>query len=141
MAYLVQSSLLVQSFQSKDGRHSFITGSKCLTNADGFHKIRNICLNVTTKSVTWFEAREFCKSLDADLATVNSMEAVTDISETIEIGGQFWVGLHRISWQNKDNKGIFITIRSINQWIQNFLLRHCIYENDGQYTFLVYSDN
>ena len=70
----------------------------------------NRCLKFTTKSLTWFEAREFCRSFNADLATINSLDAVKTISEKTEIGGQYWVGLHRISWQNKDNRGTGISI-------------------------------
>ena len=85
----------------------YVSVSKCSTDSDGFHYIIDRCLNFATRAITWFEAREFCRKLDADLVTVNSMEAVKTISEQIESGGQFWVGLHRISWQNKDNKGVF----------------------------------
>ena len=86
------------------------------------------CLHFITYSLTWFNAREFCRSIDADLATLNSTEAVKTISEKIETGGQYWVGLHRISWRNKDNKGMCITIKSINQSVQNCLLRCCKYK-------------
>ena len=72
-------------------------------------------MHFTTTSLTWFDARDFCRRLGSDLATVNSIKAVKTISERIKTGGQYWVGLHRISWRNKDNKGMFTSIKSINQ--------------------------
>ena len=76
------------------------------------------CIIFSTKSVTWFEAREFCRSLNADLATVNSMEAVITISNSVVHVGQFWVGLHRISWQDKNKNGTVLYIKFNYQFIR-----------------------
>ena len=93
--------------------------TKCSTAGDMWYsKIYfSKCFIFSTKSITWFEAREFCTSLNADLATINSLEAVKTISAEIKRGGQYWVGLHRISWKDKNKKGTILYIRFKYQFI------------------------
>ena len=114
MTYVLQASF-IPSVPINFIEIFLITVSKCSTTTDGFYNIMDRCLHFATKSLTWFDARDVCRRLGGDLATVNSIMAVKTVSGKIETGGQYWVGLHRISWQNKDNKGIFISIKSINQ--------------------------
>ena len=58
--------------------------------------------------MTWYDARKLCRNLNGELATVNSIDAVNAVSEVIESGGQYWIGLHRISWTTEKNKGTLI---------------------------------
>ena len=69
------------------------------------------CLILSTNRTTWFEAIQFCRRLDADLATVNTMDTLKAVVTSARSHGQFWIGLHRITWidhsNSKNNTGRF----------------------------------
>ena len=73
----------------------------------------NRCFYFDKQPRTWFEARHFCQRFNGDLATVNSIDSMKAISELIVSGGQYWVGLHRISWKDKTGEGTLISNHSL----------------------------
>ena len=62
------------------------------------------CLILSTNRTTWFEAIEFCRSLNANLATINTMDTLKTVVSSAKSHGQYWTGLHRITWDERDNR-------------------------------------
>ena len=75
------------------------SGTSCLpTEQNRVYKDGNRCLILSSSPTTWFESLDFCTSLNANLAMVNSMKTLEAIARTVKSDGQFWIGLHRITW-------------------------------------------
>ena len=53
-----------------------------------------------SESKTWTEAQSYCRQTYTDLATINTMEEMRKLNETVpDKLGMVWIGLRNVTWQ------------------------------------------
>ncbi|XP_043101808.1 macrophage mannose receptor 1-like [Puntigrus tetrazona] len=66
---------------------------------------QKMVLGKTTK--TWVDAQTFCRGRYTDLATIRSPEEREEITTlTRDVGGYWWIGLHRDNWKWSDQANV-----------------------------------
>ena len=68
-------------------------GARCLEIGNHSHMVHK-------EQVTWFEARDRCRSLGADLSVFSNMnmKSVIEKFKSESISGHYWIGLIRAMW-------------------------------------------
>ena len=98
--------------------HIIFADSKCTYKKDKLYSRKHIpsktCFIYSNKLTSWFGARTECSSIGAILAipTVDTLKATEAVDP--RLGGQYWIGLHRVAWTVSDSGKTYLLSQNEN---------------------------
>ena len=79
---------------------NIVTGT-CTSSDSNCVTIGDHNFTVHDESVTWYDARDNCRSSGTDLAVFGGQNEINDVMSklsSLNLDGHYWIGLTRIKW-------------------------------------------